>query len=245
MRIAATGDFHLGIKGKFKIVFTLENVRYCLSRLEYLMVDVFLFCGDLSMEKKYNDNVKSALLLLASTPAKYRFMVIGNHDWWYTPKLKKRFFDPSDLKILDGEGCYLEDLNLGVAGVRGWYDYSFNIGVDVEREKYESALKVTSRELRKLEKALREIEDARTKIVLMHFSPTAETVKGDPCMELCGASVFMDVIESYEVNYGCHGHSHRCRDDVLERVVNGVKIFNVACDKRGFTPLIIELNPSP
>jgi len=239
--LAATGDFHLGIKGKFKDVFTLENVERCVRSLEYFPVNVFLFCGDLSMARRYDDNVKHAINMLYSVSARYRFMVVGNHDKWYDPSLRKTLSTPYCLKLLDGEGYYLEDLDLGVAGTMGWYDYSFSHKADVELERRERALKATNMELKKLEAGLRCIEDAGVKVVIMHFSPTPETVRGDPFIGLCGSSAFMELLEAYGVDYVFHGHSHKCRDDCLESVVGGVKVFNVACDKRGFTPLLVKL----
>ncbi|MEM1884681.1 MAG: metallophosphoesterase, partial [Candidatus Jordarchaeales archaeon] len=128
-----------------------------------------------------------------------------------------------------------------VAGTMGWYDYSFSSRFSVEREKYEKAVKTTNAELRKLEAGLKSIEDAKLKIVVLHFSPTPETVKGDPLIETCGASKFMELLEAYEVDYVFHGHSHRCRDDSLEAVVGRVRVFNVACDKRCFSPLVLKL----
>ncbi len=239
--VAATGDFHIGMRGRFKKLFTLENVKRCIERLNFLPVDVFIFCGDLSMSKKYDENVKEALSFLSSANARYRFMVIGNHDWWYAPKLRKMLSDPSYIKILDGEGFYIEDLEVGVAGTRGWYDYSFNPEACSDREKYEWAVRVTERELRKLESGLKSIEDAKVKLVAMHFSPTTETVKGDPLIETCGSAKFMELLEAYDVDYVFHGHSHRCRDDNLEATVRKTMIFNVACDKRGFSPLLVKL----
>ncbi|MEM3569491.1 MAG: metallophosphoesterase [Candidatus Jordarchaeales archaeon] len=239
--LAVTGDFHLGIKGKFRDVFTLENIERCVRSLDYSPVDVFLFCGDLSMAKRYDESVKQALDMLYSASARYRFMVVGNHDRWYDPNLRRVLSTPYYLKLLDGEGYYLEDLDLGIAGTRGWYDYSFSPKADVERERRERAVKATAIELKKLETGLKSIKNAEVKVVIMHFSPTPETVKGDPFIGVCGSSVFMELLEAYGVDYVFHGHSHKCRDDCLESVVRGVKVFNVACDKRGFTPLVIKL----
>lgn len=241
MLVAATGDFHIGMKGKFKEIFTLENVKECVRRLDYFPVDVFLFCGDLSMSKRYDGNVKSAVDILCSANAKYRFMVLGNHDKWYDPSLRKVFSTPHYLKLLDGEGYYLDDLDLGVAGTMGWYDFSFSPKADVDRERRERAVRTTSIELKKLETGLKAVEGAGVKVVIMHFSPTPETVRGDPFIGTCGSSAFMELLEAYGVDYVFHGHSHKCRDDCLEEVTRGVKVFNVSCDKRGFTPLIVKI----
>ncbi|MBS7288855.1 MAG: metallophosphoesterase [Candidatus Freyarchaeota archaeon] len=243
--VAATGDFHIGMKGRFREVFTFENVEWCVRKLDYFPVDVFLFCGDLSMSKRYDDNVKRAVNILYSANAKYRFMVVGNHDRWYDPSLRRVLSAPNYLKLLDGEGCYLDDLDLGVAGTMGWYDYSFSPKADVDCERRERAVKATSIELKKLEAGLRDIEGAGVKVVVMHFSPTPETVRGDPFIGTCGSSAFMELLEAYGVDYVFHGHSHKCRDDCLEDVVRGVKVFNVSCDKRGFTPLIVEMSQFP
>lgn len=241
MLIAATGDFHVGMKGKFREVFTLESVESCVRRLDYLPVSAFFFCGDLSMSRRYDAKVKQALDILRSVNARYRFMVLGNHDKWYDPSLRRVLSSPGDIKLLDGEGCRLDDLGIGVAGTMGWYDYSFSSKAGVECERYEKAVRTTKAELRKLEAGLKSIEDARVKVVVLHFSPTPETVKGDPLIGTCGSSAFMELLEAYEVDYVFHGHSHRCRDDSLEAVVGRVKVFNVACDKRCFSPLVLKL----
>jgi Icc-related predicted phosphoesterase len=79
----------------------------------------------------------------------------------------------------------------------------------------------------KLESALAKLR-TRRRIALMHYSPIAGTVQGEPpeIFAFLGSSRLEDPLVRYPVDLVVHGHAHR---GALEgRTVNGVPVYNVA-----------------
>ncbi|HET9644076.1 MAG TPA: metallophosphoesterase, partial [Burkholderiaceae bacterium] len=66
------------------------------------------------------------------------------------------------------------------------------------------------------------------RIALLHYSPIAGTVQGEPTeiFPFLGSSRLEDPLVRYPVNVVVHGHAHRGTPE--GRTVNGVPVYNVA-----------------
>lgn len=221
IRIAAVGDIHVqeSDKGKWKGYF--EKI----SR----SADVLLIAGDLTHT---GDESEAEVLLeelrACTIPV---IAVLGNHDYEKgRHKLIRQILQKhSSLHILDGESIVVH--GIGFAGVKG-----FGGGFDNHMLSMfgEGAMKAFVQEAvdeaLHLERALSRLDQEHEgikKVVLLHYSPVSETVKGEPevIFPFLGSSRLAEPLIRKKVVAAFHGHAHAGN---LDAEISGVKIFNVA-----------------
>lgn len=220
VRIAAIADIHVQKtdKDRFRDYFIQISKK----------ADILLICGDLTNTGDPQEaEVLNRELQYCDIPV---LAVLGNHDYE-----KKQTSDL--LKILQNEKIHLLDgdffmiNNIGFAGVKG-----FCGGFDPYKlfpfgePAIKSFVDETQVEVRRLDNALARLDrefEAIPKIVLLHYAPIEETVKGEPEMiyPFLGSSRLAEPLIKHHVLAAFHGHAHAGR---LEGSVSGVKIFNVA-----------------
>jgi Icc-related predicted phosphoesterase len=162
--------------------------------------------------------------------------VLGNHD--YESGQQHRVMEiltHSGVKVLDGEACEIG--GVGIAGAKG---FAGGFGRGSLGSWGEPAIKMfvqeALNEAMKLEAALAKLRTPR-RIALLHYSPIAGTVQGEP-MEIyafLGSSRLEEPLLRYPVDAVFHGHAHR---GTLEaKTINGVPVFNVS------KPLLLRTRP--
>jgi Icc-related predicted phosphoesterase len=218
VRIAALGDIHLGRAAygpPVQSIFTDVAEQ----------ADILVLCGDLTDrgEPEEGRQIAKALAGLGLPIV----AVLGNHDYesGQAPELK-RILCESGIQVLDGDAIELH--GVGFAGVKGfaggfgrlalgpWGEEIIKLFV---REAVDEALK--------LETALSRLRTER-KIALLHYSPIAGTVEGEP-LEIypyLGSSRLEEPLTRYPVDCVFHGHAHH---GTLEgRTLGGVPVYNVS-----------------
>lgn len=236
VRIAAVSDIHVRDTDKGKWVDFFKRVSHDAR--------VLIICGDLTDTGDENEAQVLAEELKACTiPI---VAVLGNHDYEKgRHKLIRSILQKEGMHVLDGEAVILE--GVGFAGVKG-----FGGGFDNHMLSMfgEGAMKAFVQEAvdeaLHLDRALARLDaeqEGIKKIVLMHYSPIKETVKGEPeaIYPFLGSSRLADPLTRRKVLAAFHGHAHI---GTLEGSVNGtVKVFNVAkhiLQKEGFeTPYFL------
>jgi Icc-related predicted phosphoesterase len=162
--------------------------------------------------------------------------VLGNHDL-ESGKAGEliQILNDAGLVILDGDSCELS--GVGVAGVKG---FGGGFGKRALGPWGESIIKQFVREAvdeaLKLEAALARLR-TRSRIALLHYSPIAETVEGEPLeiYPFLGSSRLEEPLGRYPVSLVLHGHAHRGRPNGTTKT--GVPVHNVSM------PLLTRLFP--
>jgi Icc-related predicted phosphoesterase len=239
-RIAAMADVHVqeNDKGKWSPIFKSASAA----------ADVLLICGDLTNTgDEMEAEVLASELSACTIPV---IAVLGNHDYEKNRhKLIRQALVKQQVHILDGESVVIGDT--GFAGVKG-----FGGGFDNHMLSMfgEGAMKAFVQEAvdetLHLERALARLAaqpEVRKKIVLLHYSPASETVKGEPevIYPFLGSSRLAEPLNGREVVAAFHGHAHHGSFECTTK--SGVKIYNVSVPvllKQGYDPpfFVFEIN---
>ncbi|MDD5937861.1 MAG: metallophosphoesterase [Clostridiales bacterium] len=224
MALYTIGDTHLSLGGSkamdsFGGAWTdyVEKLRAGFSGLTE--EDAVVFCGDLSWGMSMEEALPDFLFLDALFPGK-KYLVKGNHDYWWTTANKMyRFWADHGLNHfgLLHNNCQFYG-GAALCGTRGWF---FEEEADGHNEK------VFHREVLRLETSLKAAGEAE-KLCFLHYPPLYQ---GYICQEI------VDLLEYYQVKacyYGhLHGGSHRL---ALEGRRGRVDYHLVAGDYLNFTP---------
>ncbi|MGV3572714.1 MAG: metallophosphoesterase family protein [Ramlibacter sp.] len=196
--------------------------------------DALLLCGDLTDYGTADEaKVLAEELAAVSVPI---VAVLGNHDFESgTPEVVCEVLTKAGVRVLDGEACEIE--GVGIAGAKG---FAGGFGRGSLGAWGEPIIKMfvqeALQEAMKLEAALAKLRTPR-RIALLHYSPIAGTVQGEPVeiFPFLGSSRLEDPLLRYPVDAVFHGHAHR---GTLEgKTINGVPVFNVA------RPLLLRSRP--
>lgn len=216
LRIAAVGDIHFGEHdtGRYQEQFKMISED----------ADVFVICGDLTQ----NGSAKEAQVL--ADELKYCHIpvlaVLGNHDYEKDEDEEIREALRPVLSLLDEKPAVIR--GIGFAGIKG---FSGGFGSYALSAFGEPATKAFVREAveesLKLENALRRLE-ADKKVAVLHYSPIAETVKGEPLeiFPYLGSSRLAEPIDMLDVSLVLHGHAHH--GSPKGQTTKGIPVHNVA-----------------
>jgi Icc-related predicted phosphoesterase len=217
VRFAAVGDIHVtkDAAGTLRSFFAQATAA----------ADVLLLCGDLT---DYGTAEEAQVLADELSAVKVPVVaVLGNHDYESgTPEAVLETLKRAGVRVLDGEAIEIE--GVGIAGAKG---FAGGFGRGSLGAWGEPAIKAfvaeCQHEVMKLEAALAKLRTPR-RIALLHYSPIAGTVEGEPkdIFPFLGSSRLEEPLLRYPVDAVFHGHAHR---GTLEgRTINGVPVFNVA-----------------
>lgn len=231
IRVAAVGDLHIreNDQGKWADAFKAISAT----------ADILVLCGDLTdTGDEQEAQVLAEELRACSLPV---VAVLGNHDFEKgRHKLIRQTLQSKDVHILDGEAISVK--GVGFAGVKG-----FGGGFDNHMLSMfgEGAMKAFVQEAvdeaLRLDRALARLDaefEHFCKIVLLHYAPIRETVKGEPesIYPFLGCSRLAEPLLRRQVAAAFHGHAHA---GTLEgRTANGVRVFNVSktiLSRHGYT----------
>jgi Icc-related predicted phosphoesterase len=220
-RIAAVGDLHLGTEGQ-------GASRALLNRLVTEVeeqADLLLLCGDLTSHGRPEEAAELVKTLNGLTIP--TLAVLGNHEFDAgAPAEVTRIFTEHGIRVLDGDA--VEVGGVGVAGVKG---FAGGFGRATLAAFGEPAIKAFVQEALdealKLENALRRLSTT-VKVGLLHYSPTPETVEGEPLeiLPFLGTSRLLPPLEAMEVDVVFHGHAHTGKPE--GRTPTGIPVYNVA-----------------
>lgn len=224
MALYVIGDTHLSLGGN-KPMDTfggrwegyVEKLRENLSALTE--EDELVLCGDLSWGMSLEEALPD-FLFLDQVFAGKKYLVKGNHDYWWTTGNKMLNFwnehGMSNFTLLHNN-CHFYH-GTALCGTRGWF---FEEEADGHNEK------VFKREVLRLEASLKAAGDA-PKVCFLHYPPLYQ---GYICQEL------VDLMEAYQVKHCYYGHlhggSHRL---ALEGLRGNIEYHLIAGDYVDFRP---------
>ena len=217
MRIAAIADLHFSPQSYDRIREAMQRVRDD--------ADILVIAGDLTnygkpeeMESLLNAMVRLRIPIVA---------VLGNHDYESGKQDElMKMMAAEGIKILDGTG-YERD-GVGFAGTKGFLG-GFGRGVLTAfgEPEVKTFVQASLDETMKLERALTQLR-AEKRVVVIHYSPIAETVKGEPevIYPYLGSSRLAEVIDRHGARLVIHGHAHHGSPE--GKTTAGIPVYNVA-----------------
>jgi len=218
LRIAATADLH--------VKKTSAGLLQPLFAKASETADVLLMCGDLT-DYGAPEEAKILAREITSSLRIPVIAVLGNHDY-ETGKQDEiaKIMTDAGVTMLDGDAHEIQ--GVGFAGTKG-FGGGFgrrSLGAWGE-EILKKFVHETIEEALKLEAALARLRTPQ-KIAVLHYSPIAATVVGEPpeIMAFLGSSRLEEPIDRYRVTTVFHGHAHH---GALEgRTKGNAQVYNVA-----------------
>ncbi|MQY04510.1 metallophosphoesterase family protein [Actinomadura macrotermitis] len=221
IRVAAAGDLHLGHKAA-------GTYRERLGALPE-QADVLLVAGDLTRHGTVAEGrVVAGELRDVGVPV---IAVLGNHDYHsdeqdgITEVLRE-----AGITVLEGDGTVLEcgGIRLGVAGGKGFGGgFAGRCASDFGEPVMKEFVAHTKEFSGRLGAALLAL-DCDVRIALTHYSPTADTLAGEPpeIFPFLGSYLMAEAIDAGGVALAVHGHAHMGTEKGA--TPGGVRVRNVA-----------------
>ena len=235
IRIAATGDVHLGRAG--------DQERWA-EAFEALRgrVDLVLLAGDLTT---HGEPEQAAMLAAAVRGVDVPLLaVLGNHDWHVNRRDELvAALEEGGIDVLQREHRVLElcGTEVGVAGCKGFgggFDGAHipDFGEPLMRAVYaESVL-----EAQGLDAALRAIALCPFRIALLHYSPITETLHGErsDIWPFLGTDRLAVPLREHHPDLVLHGHAHA---GTFQGALGEVPVYNVSVPVMGEDFWVFEM----
>ena len=221
IRVAAAGDVHCDEENR-------DEVELAFRRVEG-EVDAILLAGDLTT---WGELEQAELLAEICRPAPVPvYAVLGNHDWHCNQSAEiAAALTGAGVQMIDRGWAVqeVEGASLGIAGAKGFVggfpDSQLpDFGEPVLRRVYAE----TTAEVDALAAGLEAIAGCDHRIALLHYSPTASTLEGEPrgIWPFLGTDRLAVPILEHRPDVVLHGHAHV---GAFEGAVGDVPVYNVA-----------------
>jgi Icc-related predicted phosphoesterase len=221
IKVAAAGDMHCSESNR-------EQTAKAFAEIDG-KVDLILLAGDLTTHGEPEQaQVLADACRELETPV---YTVLGNHDWQADRRDELvQVLEGAGITVLDpGHAiCRPHDVEVGIVGTKGFMggfpgSHVSNFGEPSMRALYDEA----TREVEALEAGLRAVATCPVRIVLLHYAPTEETLRGEPegIWTFLGTDRLAPPIIEAEADLVLHGHAHA---GAFEGRVGDVPVFNVS-----------------
>jgi uncharacterized protein len=239
VRVAAVGDVHARSGSE-------ERLSRAFAALHN--VDLVLLAGDLTATGEADDVVALAEACRQS-PAPVA-AVLGNHDWHAGRQAEiTAVLEEAGVRVLDRDHAIFdaEKATIGVAGTKGFVGGFLDsrlpdFGEPLLREVYAE----TEREVEALERGLVAIESCDFRIVLLHYSPTQSTIRGEreAIWAFLGSDRLAGPVAKHAPDLVVHGHGHAGN---REGAIGAIPVYNVARPviRKDFRLFALPRRPAP
>jgi Icc-related predicted phosphoesterase len=238
VRIAATGDIHLGRDGD------PERWRDAFDALRE-RVDLVLLAGDLTThgEPEQGRMVAEAVQgLAADVPV---LSVLGNHDWHANRRDELvAVLEEAGIEVLERDHRILDvaGTEIGVVGAKGFVggfpgSHLPDFGEPLLRRVYAEGME----EVAALDAGLREVALCPFRIVLLHYAPITTTLEGErrDIWTFLGSDRLAGPINEHTPDLVLHGHAHA---GTFQGETCGVPVYNVSVPVLGEDFWVFELS---
>lgn len=221
IRIAAVGDLHLTVHGRGKMRPQFEGLSD--------EADLLLLAGDLTNWGKPEE--AEVLVEELSDITIPRIAILGNHDYHNEgPERVRAILEDAGVTVLENESTTLTigDATVGVVGGKGFGGgYGTTCLSPFGEREIRDFLKSTYACAEALGQGLSELR-TDYKLVLLHYSPTAETLKGEPVAiyPFLGSSIMGEPIDEHGADLVVHGHAHKGTEH--GQTAGGIPVRNVS-----------------
>ena len=238
IRIAAAGDVHYGRDGD------RERAHSAFASLEG-RVDLILLAGDLTT---HGEPEQAAMLGDAVRDLDVPVLaVLGNHDH-HSGRAGEvaAVLEESGVVVLDRSHHVLEvcGAELGVVGSKGFVggfagSHLPDFGEPLLRQVYAE----TAAEVEAIDEGLRAVALCPFRIVLLHYSPSSETLEGErrDIWTFLGTDRLAAPILEHNPDLVLHGHAHA---GTFEGRVGEVPVYNVSVPVMGEDFWVFEMTGS-
>ena len=235
IRFAAAGDIHADDANRDDLARAFRDVDET--------VDLILLAGDLTT---YGQPEQAALLAEICRPLEVPiYAVLGNHDWHcnQVPEIVA-LLSSAGVRVLDRSWAIeeIDGASVGIVGLKGFIggfpDSQLpDFGEPLLRQVYTE----TTDEVDALAAGLEAVAGSDHRIVLLHYSPTASTLEGEPrgIWPFLGTDRLGEPIAEHKPDVVLHGHTHA---GTFEGSVGSVPVFNVALPVIGRDFFVFELD---
>ena len=221
IRVAAVGDVHVGTDSAGRLAPRLAGLAD--------HADVFLLAGDLTHRGRPEEaKVLAEELRGVRVPT---IAVLGNHDYHSDEQDGvTEVLEQAGIRVLEGAAVVLEigGRRVGIAGSKGFGGgFAGASASDFGEPEMKAFVGHTKALAGRLERALGGLRTDR-RIVLLHYSPVAETLAGEPreIHAFLGSYLLAEAVDRVGADLVLHGHAHRgSRDGTTP---GGVPVRNVA-----------------
>lgn len=221
IRIAATGDVHFDRKSHNRLSQHFSGLAE--------KADIFLIAGDLTQTGHPEE-----MLVLAEDLKKCPIPVIvvfGNHDYHVDQvELITTILEDIGVIVLEGNSITFDigGCSVGIAGAKGFGGgFVGACGSDFGEPEMKTFIRHSKDHALLLEDKVKELE-TDYKIVLLHYSPTAQTLSGEKkeIYPFLGSYYLAEAIDYGKADIAFHGHAHGGVEK--GQTPGGVPVRNVA-----------------
>jgi Icc-related predicted phosphoesterase len=230
VKIAAAGDVHASEATRLHITDSFATIERD--------VDLILLAGDLTA---HGEPEEARVLADACRDLRIPVCaVLGNHDLHSGrgDEVAATLRD-AGLHILDRDTAVFDEV--GVVGTKGFVggftgSQLPDFGEPLLRRVYAE----TSEEVEAIGRGLQEVAHCPIRIVLLHYSPTSDTLHGEPegIWTYLGSDRLATPIAEYRPDVVLHGHAHA---GSFEGAIGTVPVYNVAVHVTGRDFYVFEL----
>jgi len=222
IRVAAVGDVHVGVDSAGRLAPRLAGLSD--------HADLFLLAGDLTHRGRPEEaKVLVQELRDLGVPT---IAVLGNHDYHTDQQdAVTEVLEDAGIRVLEGEATVVEvgDRRVGIAGTKGFGGgFAGASASDFGEPEMKAFVGHTKSLAGRLERALGGLRGMDRTIVLLHYSPVAETLAGEPreIHAFLGSYLLAEAVDRAGADLAIHGHAHRgSRNGTTP---GGVPVRNVA-----------------
>ena len=235
IRIAATGDIHLGRDGdQERWAAAFEGLRD--------RVDLVLLAGDLTT---HGEPEQAAMVAHAVQGLDVPILcVLGNHDWHVNRRDELvAVLQEGGIDVLEREHRVLEicDAEVGIAGAKGFaggFDGAHipDFGEPLLRRVYQESMD----EAAALDEALRAIALCPFRIALLHYAPITATLQGErsDIWPFLGTDRLAAPLREHHPDLVLHGHAHA---GTFAGQLGEVPVYNVSVPVLGEDFWVFEM----
>lgn len=203
IRIAAAGDVHFDRKSHNRLAQHFAGLED--------KADVFLLAGDLT-QTGHPEEMQVLAEDLRQCPIPV-VAVLGNHDY-HVDQVEKviEILEAANVTVLEQSSVIL-DVNgqrVGIAGSKGFGGgFVGACGSDFGEGEMKAFMRHSKSVARELERVIKEME-ADYRIVLLHYSPTAQTLTGEKkeIYPFLGCYYLAEAVDYGNADIAFHGHAH-------------------------------------
>jgi Icc-related predicted phosphoesterase len=221
VRVAAAGDIHCRESRRDEIAATFADVAR--------RSDLILLAGDLTA---HGEPDEACVLADACRDLDVPVLaVLGNHDW-HVDRADElvAVLQEAGIAVLDRTWTTREvdGIEVGIVGAKGFVggfpgSHLPDFGEPLLRQVYAEA----SAEAQAIDEGLRAIAVCPLRIVLLHYSPAAATLAGEPegIWAFLGTDRLAPPIAEHAPDLVLHGHAHA---GTFEGAIGEVPVYNVS-----------------
>jgi Icc-related predicted phosphoesterase len=221
LRIAAAGDMHCQPS-------RAQEARAAFGALAG-QADLLLLAGDLTT---HGQPEQAQVLADACRDLELPiYAVLGNHDWHCNAVATIRpILEDAGVNVLERETATvcIGSVEVGIVGLKGFVggftgSHLPDFGEPLLRRVYSE----TSDDVAALDAGLKAVAHCPLRIVLLHYSPTSQTLRGEPeaIWTMLGSDRLAAPIREHEPDLVLHGHAHA---GTFEGRIADVPVYNVS-----------------